>query len=98
MLTPFPFTDLSEAKIRPAVVVAYAGMDDWIICQITSSQRQEVQIAVTREDFSEGRLRVDSWVRTNRITTQNESVFLRTLGRLNDPKLDEILTSVRGLF
>ena len=98
MLTPFPFTDMSQAKIRPAVVVAYAGMSDWIICQITSMQRQDVQIALSRGDFAAGGLRVDSWVRPNRITTQNERVFRRTLGRLTDAKRDEILATVRGLF
>ena len=98
VLTPFPFTDMSQAKIRPAVVVAYGGMDDWIICQITSTRRQDIQIALTQVDFVEGGLRIDSWVRPNRITTLNEGVFRRTLGRLSDEKQAEIAEAVRGLF
>ena len=35
MLVPFPFSDLSQAKLRPAVVLADAGRGDWILCQIT---------------------------------------------------------------
>lgn len=34
---PFPFSDLSESKVRPAVVLARANKSDWILCQITSN-------------------------------------------------------------
>jgi mRNA interferase MazF len=30
VLIPFPFSDLSQAKMRPAVVLAEAGRDDLI--------------------------------------------------------------------
>ena len=39
VLTPFPFTDLSQTKIRPAVVLADVGMQDWVLCEITSSSQ-----------------------------------------------------------
>lgn len=34
---PFPFSDLSHAKLRPAIVLADAGRGDWILCQVTSN-------------------------------------------------------------
>ena len=37
VLLPFPFSDLSRSKLRPAVILADAGRDDWILCQITSN-------------------------------------------------------------
>ena len=40
VLAPFPFTDLSEIKVRPAVVVADVGTQDWVLCEITSSQQR----------------------------------------------------------
>ena len=46
VLTPFPFTDLSQTKIRPAVVLADVGMQDWVLCEITSSsQPRDMYIA-----------------------------------------------------
>jgi mRNA interferase MazF len=34
ILVPFPFSDLSQSKLRPAVVLAGVGRGDWILCQI----------------------------------------------------------------
>ena len=36
VLVRFPFSDLSQTKLRPAVVLADAGRGDYILCQITS--------------------------------------------------------------
>jgi mRNA interferase MazF len=30
ILVPFPFSDLSQAKLRPALVFADVGKNDWI--------------------------------------------------------------------
>ena len=37
ILVPFPFSDLSQSKLRPAVVLADAGRGDWVLCQVTSN-------------------------------------------------------------
>lgn len=37
LLVPFPFSDLSRAKLRPAVVLADSDRGDWILCQVTSN-------------------------------------------------------------
>ncbi len=36
VLVPFLFSDLSQSKLRPAVVLADAGKGDFALCQITS--------------------------------------------------------------
>ena len=35
VLVPFPFSDLSASKLRPAVCLKHAGGNDRILCQIT---------------------------------------------------------------
>ena len=36
VVIPFPFSDLSQSKRRPALVVVSLEGDDAILCQITS--------------------------------------------------------------
>ena len=99
VLAPFPFTDLSQVKIRPAVIVADVGMHDWILCEVTSStRRRNRSIVIEPDDMADGRLRFRSWARPDRLATLNDRVFEGTLGRLTDSKSSEIVEAVRGLF
>src|ERR1051326_4926214 len=36
ILVRFPFSDLSQSKLRPAVFLVHADRGDWIVCQIPS--------------------------------------------------------------
>ena len=52
ILTLFPYTDLSNAKLRPAVVLAEVGMGDRVLCEITSSlQNRPEYIAITQHAY-----------------------------------------------
>ena len=95
----FPFTDMTGGKRRPAVVLAYVGMNDWILCELTSSnQSRPGDVPVRRSDMQSGTLNSDSSARVGRVHTLNEKLFRRIYGRLTDVKLAEIHTAVRGLF
>ena len=50
VLVRFPFSDLSNSKLRPAVVLADAGRNDLVLCQITSQPYTD-PIAVEISDF-----------------------------------------------
>jgi mRNA interferase MazF len=41
VIIPFPFSDLSSSKRRPALVLAGLKGNDIILCQITSKEVQE---------------------------------------------------------
>ena len=99
VLTPFPFTDLSQVKTRPAVVLADVGMQDWVLCEITSSSHlRDLHIAIGPGDMTKGKLKFRSWARPDRLTTLNDTVFERTLGHLSASKHAEIAAAVRTLF
>ena len=52
ILIRFPFSDLSSAKLRPAVVLASAGQDDWILCQVTSDPYADpAAVEIIDKDF-----------------------------------------------
>ena len=64
VILPFPFSDLSQAKRRPALVVANLKGDDLILCQITSQTvSDDYAVAITNIDFSNGELNRNSNVR-----------------------------------
>ncbi len=99
VLVPFPFSDLSQSKMRPAVVLAEAGRDDWILCQITSNPYGDARsIALTGQDFSLGALRVTSYARPGKLFTANQSLIADTVGTLNKPATNHILEAVIQLL
>lgn len=62
VLVPFPFSDLSQAKLRPAVALADAGRGDWILCQVTSNPYGDPRaVHLTPVSFGSGSLRFDSY-------------------------------------
>ena len=84
VLVPFPFSDLSQSKLRPAVVLADAGRNDWILCQITSKPYGAPHAIVLRdESFSAGGLQIESFARPGKLFTANSSRTLVSRNSLN---------------
>ena len=99
IITPFPYTDLSEAKVRPAIALSEIGMGDWVVCLITSTvQRRPGDIALRNSDLRLGTLRPGSFARPGRLVALNDVLFQRTVGQLTEAKLAEVLAAVRNLF
>ena len=99
VLVPFPFSDLSEAKVCPAVVLADVGRDDWVLCQITSNPYGDSHaIPIDDSGFSKGGLLVASFARPGKLFTANISLIVRSVGRLNDSSFDRVLDAVVALL
>jgi mRNA interferase MazF len=55
VVVPFPFSDLTQAKRRPALVLSVLEGDDLILCQITSQfVKDNYAISIEGKDFGEG--------------------------------------------
>ncbi|HUD22218.1 MAG TPA: type II toxin-antitoxin system PemK/MazF family toxin [Acidobacteriaceae bacterium] len=92
-LLPFPFSDLSRNKLRPAVLLAGASREDWIVCQITSNPYGDNHsFPLAPSDFSSGMLQHVSYVRPGKVFTAHESLIATVVGTLKP----EMLTSVRN--
>ena len=96
VVLPFPFTDLSSTKVRPALVLASLTRGDVILCQITSQAGSHAKVVpVLKSDFMPGAvLPHDSYALPHRVVTAHESCVLRRAGRLNSAKLNEVREGV----
>lgn len=77
IVAPFPFSDLSANKKRPALVVASLTGDDVILCQITSKTIDDSDaIPLAKTDFKSGSLHQDSNIRPNCLFTADSNIIL----------------------
>jgi len=91
----FPFSDLSSAKKRPALVLATPDGDDVILCQITSRRVSDrYAMLISEGDFSSGSLRQDSNIRPTRIFTADKRIIQYTAGHLKDDTITAIINRV----
>jgi mRNA interferase MazF len=93
VVVPFPFSDLSQAKRRPALVVAELAGDDLILCQITSQLvRDNYAIPISGSDFSEGGLKQPSHIRpSSRLFTADSNIILYRTGKLKVDVLNRVV-------
>jgi mRNA interferase MazF len=96
VVLPFPFSDLSVSKKRPALVIAPVQThNDVILCMITSKATKDSSaIVVSEDDFEVGRLPQESNVRPNRLFTADATLILRTAGKLKATKVEEVITKI----
>ena len=99
VVVPFPFSDLSLAKRRPALVLARLEGDDVILVQITSlASTDRYALSVDDADFAEGGLRKPSRVRPNRIFTADRSLILYRVGALRPERTADVVARVVSIL
>ena len=99
VVLPFPFSDLSDAKRRPALVLAALAGDDIILCQITSQNiRDNYPIPLYNSDCETGSLNKISNIRPNRIFTADRRIVINKIGILNRAKINSVIKRIVDIF
>lgn len=76
----FPFSDLSNYKLRPALVLASTDKRDYILCQITSKAFADKQAIILQSDsFEKGSLIKTSYIRPSKLFTANSTIIQKML-------------------
>ena len=101
VLVRFPFSDLSDSKLRPAVVLAEAGRGDLVLVQVTSNPYADVRaVELTGDSFEDGGLQRTSYARPGKLFTANESLVARSAGQLSSRAggavVDAVVRLLRG--
>ena len=102
VLTPFPFTDLTGNKVRPALVVSRSDRSgqDVLLAFITSRlnlspSRADLSLDSTHPDFTQTGLKVSSRVKLDKLVTVERSVILGELGVLSPVLMQEVDKSLK---
>ncbi|AFZ27382.1 growth inhibitor [Cylindrospermum stagnale PCC 7417] len=92
---PFPFSDASATKRRPALVIAESDTNNIIVCPITSKPGRDYEIKLEDQDFISGKLNLSPcYIRPNIIATIDKSNVIRHIGKLNFEKINEVITAI----
>jgi mRNA interferase MazF len=100
IVIPFPFSDLSAAKRRPALVLADLEGEDILLCQITSRNNdKKYAVALQTTDFIDGTLPVNSFIRPERIFTASKTIIIKTAGfvahEIMNKTIDKIISILK---
>ena len=83
VVLPFPFSDLSASKKRPALILSDMQGNDYLMLQITSKTvRDSYAIQLLEDGFQSGSLRQASNIRPNKIFTLDGNIILYKVGHL----------------
>ena len=82
------FTDLSQYKIRPIIVVKTIN-DDCICLQLTTVFKNK-EIVINTTDLKHGKLKKESLVVVPKSFTLHKSILFKYIGKIKDSKFKEI--------
>ena len=102
VLVPFPFTDLTATKLRPALVL-YEGDRDVVLAFISSKVHTGagpagVMVTTSHAGFLKSGLKVDSAIRLDKIATILKDLMVGELGELDDDLRAEVNAKFAKLF
>lgn len=100
VLIPFPFTDLSGQKVRPALVLhASLRGEDCIVVFISSQKKKkENPFDIPVGASPSNGLKTDSVIKVDKIATLQKKSVLGELGKLERPVLTAMDKKLKSLF
>jgi mRNA interferase MazF len=104
VLTPFPFTDLSGEKVRPALILGVQnGGNDITACFISSLvpdkiHKFDILIDSKDKDFKKTGLKSKSIIKVTKIATLDRAVILGQIGELDSKNIHKVKNVLKIYF
>ena len=105
ILVPFPFTDLSSTKQRPALVVSSDALNaagaDVLVAAISSqipANLTSEEFMIPPGDLAACGLPKPSIVRLAKLAALHRQLVIKRIGSMPEPVLRRILAQIRQLF
>ena len=102
VLVPFPFTDLTASKLRPALVLVEGGMD-CVVAFIstrmpTQPSTKEVLIPHDHREFRLTGLKTASVIRLDKVATISKDIILGEIGEVGEMLRKEVNKVLRETY
>ena len=98
----FPFTDISQTKKRPALVVSnytVSWTGDYLLVQITSQvKNDDLSLPVSTTDFINNALPLASFVRLHKLFLLNESLIIKNATAVTPTFYQELVRKIITLI
>jgi mRNA interferase MazF len=100
ILYPFPYTNLSNTKLRPCLVLSNEMNQDVLLCQITSQriQSDEFSIELNKDETEKGSLLINSFIRCNMLFTADTKYMKKVLCKISSKKYNSVYEKIRELI
>jgi mRNA interferase MazF len=97
LLLKFPFSNVEEAKHRPALVVLDVGDNDIVVARITTHiSRSSFDVEI--KNWREAGLKARSFVRLHKLATLEKNLVDRKLGKLTPSAWDSVQVKWKELW
>ena len=97
VLVPFPFTDLTGSKKRPALVLLSGSLDVTVSFISTQLHWQEPTDLLLQPNAT-NRLKKPSLIRIGKIATIDKALVIGRLGNINAKQIEELDKKLIQLF
>jgi len=103
ILIPFPFTDQSGNKVRPALVVSNdvfnGGGEDVIVCAITSNiQEKPYSVLIDGKYLVKKKLKDKSMIKVDALLRIKKSMIIREIDKIDNRLFSQILKVLKSIF
>ena len=97
LLVPFPFSDLTGSKTRPALILAVKDSDIIVAFISTQLHRKEEDDIYLKPNDDNG-LKKDSFVRLTKVATLDKELALGRIGTINSETIRQVNSSLRKIL
>jgi mRNA interferase MazF len=100
IVLPFPFSDLSSSKRRPALVVAKLTGSNLILCSISSQNRtgNKYAIELKTSEMKRGDLKKTSYIHPDIIFTADMGLVSYKIGEITSKKMNIVTNTLVKIF
>ncbi len=98
VLVPFPYTDLSSIKNRPAIIISKNNNSEDVILLAITSRNIEFGFKINNNDLKKGSLPVASFVKIDKVVSLKKSIIRNRVAILEKEVCTEIIKKFKQLF